>query len=194
MGDLKYLLPILVAVILVWITYLVINFVATIIKTKKKDDTMVCGLNMQGKIFYAIIIVIYLVMLVYCIYYMITHLLSGDVDSVYLPLNALTIYSFVFYLMIQWIIFFGQKQVLIGRVLLDYRKIKRVTYPKKTKLRFTYGQKTLETYIRFIDDYFFPYNQRRAVKPHMSVFDSNEKERTYKDITVQDSNEHIHFP
>jgi DUF438 domain-containing protein len=40
MGDLKYLLPILVAVILVWITYLVINFVATIIKTKKKDDTM----------------------------------------------------------------------------------------------------------------------------------------------------------
>ena len=143
MGDLKYLLPILVAVILVWITYLVINFVATIIKTKKKDDTMVCGLNMQGKIFYAIIIVIYLVMLVYCI---------GDVDSVYLPLNALTIYSFVFYLMIQWIIFFGQKQVLIGRVLFDYRKIKRVTYPKKTKLRFTYGQKTLETYIRFIDD------------------------------------------
>ena len=80
------------------------------------------------------------------------HLLSGDVDSVYLPLNALTIYSFVFYLMIQWIIFFGQKQVLIGRVLFDYRKIKRVTYPKKTKLRFTYGQKTLETYIRFIDD------------------------------------------
>ena len=144
MGDLKYLLPILVAVILVWITYLVINFVATIIKTKKKDDTMVCGLNMQGKIFYAIIIVIYLVM--------ITHLLSGDVDSVYLPLNAFTIYSFVFYLMIQWIIFFGQKQVLIGRVLFDYRKIKRVTYPKKTKLRFTYGQKTLETYIRFIDD------------------------------------------
>ena len=38
MGDLKYLLPILVAVILVWITYLVINFVATIIKTKKKKS------------------------------------------------------------------------------------------------------------------------------------------------------------
>lgn len=36
MGDLKYLLPILVAVVLLWITYLIINFVATIIKTKKK--------------------------------------------------------------------------------------------------------------------------------------------------------------
>ena len=38
MGDLKYLLPILVAVVLVWITYLIINFVATIIKTKKKEN------------------------------------------------------------------------------------------------------------------------------------------------------------
>ena len=45
MGDLKYLLPILVAVVLVWITYLIINFVATIIKTKKKDDTINFELN-----------------------------------------------------------------------------------------------------------------------------------------------------
>ena len=100
MGDLKYLLPILVAVVLVWITYLIINFVATIIKTKKKDDTMVCGVNIQGKVFYGVLVVIYLVMFVYCVYFMITHLLSGDVDSVYLPLNILTIYSFVFYLII----------------------------------------------------------------------------------------------
>ena len=33
MGDLKYLVPILVAVVLVWFTYLIVNFVATIIKS-----------------------------------------------------------------------------------------------------------------------------------------------------------------
>ena len=152
MGDLKYLLTILVAAILVWFTYLIVNFVATIIKTKKKDETMICGVSKQGKVFYGILTVIYLVMFVYCIYYMISHLLSGDVDSVYLPLNALTIYSIAFYFTIQWIIYFGQRQVLIGRVIFDYRKIKRVSYPKKSKLRFTYGQKVLETNIRFIDD------------------------------------------
>lgn len=152
MGDLKYLVPILVAVVLVWFTYLIVNFVATIIKTKKKDETMICGVSKQGKVFYGILTVIYLVMFVYCIYYMISHLLSGDVDSVYLPLNALTIYSIAFYFTIQWIIYFGQRQVLIGRVIFDYRKIKRVSYPKKSKLRFTYGQKVLETNIRFIDD------------------------------------------
>ena len=152
MGDLKYLVPILVAAVLVWFTYLIVNFVATIIKTKKKDETMICGVSKQGKVFYGILTVIYLVMFVYCIYYMISHLLSGDVDSVYLPLNALTIYSIAFYFTIQWIIYFGQRQVLIGRVIFDYRKIKRVSYPKKSKLRFTYGQKVLETNIRFIDD------------------------------------------
>lgn len=152
MGDLKYLVPILVAVVLVWFTYLIVNFVATIIKTKKKDETMICGVSKQGKVFYGILTVIYLVMFVYCIYYMISHLLNGDVDSVYLPLNALTIYSIAFYFTIQWIIYFGQRQVLIGRVIFDYRKIKRVSYSKKSKLRFTYGQKVLETNIRFIDD------------------------------------------
>ena len=152
MGDLKYLVPILVAVVLVWFTYLIVNFVATIIKTKKKDETMICGVSKQGKVFYGILTVIYLVMFVYCIYYMISHLLNGDVDSVYLPLNALTIYSIAFYFTIQWIIYFGQRQVLIGRVIFDYRKIKRVSYPKKSKLRFTFGQKVLETNIRFIDD------------------------------------------
>lgn len=152
MGDLKYLVPILVAVVLVWFTYLIVNFVATIIKTKKKDETMICGVSKQGKVFYGILTVIYLVMFVYCIYYMISHLLNGDVDSVYLPLNALTIYSIAFYFTIQWIIYCGQRQVLIGRVIFDYRKIKRVSYPKKSKLRFTYGQKVLETNIRFIDD------------------------------------------
>ena len=152
MGDLKYLVPILVAVVLVWFTYLIVNFVATIIKTKKKDETMICGVSKQGKVFYGILTVIYLVMFVYCIYYMISHLLNGDVDSVYLPLNALTIYSIAFYFTIQWIIYFGQRQVLIGRVIFDYRKIKRVSYPKKSKLLFTYGQKVLETNIRFIDD------------------------------------------
>lgn len=91
---------------------------------------MICGVNKQGKVFYGIFTIIYLVMFVYCIYYMISHLLSGDVDSVYLPLNALTIYSIAFYFIIQWIIYFGQRQVLIGRVLFDYRKIKRVSYPK----------------------------------------------------------------
>lgn len=146
------IVPVLVFIVLVWFTYLIINYVATIIKTKKKDKTMVCGLNMQGKVFYTILSIVYVVIVITTIYWMISGYLKKGIDSVYLPLNILAISSILFNFVLQYIIYFGQRQILIGRVIFDYRKIKRVTYPKATKLRFAYGQRTLETNIRFIDD------------------------------------------
>lgn len=146
------IVPVLVFIVLVWFTYLIINYVATIIKTKKKDKTMVCGLNMQGKVFYTILSIVYIVIVITTIYWMISGYLKKGIDSVYLPLNILAISSILFNFVLQYIIYFGQRQILIGRVIFDYRKIKRVTYPKATKLRFAYGQRTLETNIRFIDD------------------------------------------
>ena len=152
MGDLILIVPVLVFIVLIWFTYLIVNYVATIIKTKKKDKTMVCGLNLQGKVFYAILTVIYVAVLIGMIYLIISGYLKNGIDGVYLPLNILTIVSIIFNFLLQYIIYFGQRQILIGRVIFDYRKIKRVTYPKATKLRFAYGQRTLETNIRFIDD------------------------------------------
>lgn len=152
MDDLMLIVPVLVFIVLVWFTYLIINYVATIIKTKKKDKTMVCGLNMQGKVFYTILSIVYVVIVITTIYWMISGYLKKGIDSVYLPLNILAISSILFNFVLQYIIYFGQRQILIGRVIFDYRKIKRVTYPKATKLRFAYGQRTLETNIRFIDD------------------------------------------
>lgn len=146
------IVPVLVFIVLVWFTYLIINYVATIIKTKKKDKTMVCGLNMQGKVFYTILSIVYVIIVITTIYWMISGYLKKGIDSVYLPLNILAISSILFNFVLQYIIYFGQRQILIGRVIFDYRKIKRVTYPKATKLRFAYGQRTLETNIRFIDD------------------------------------------
>lgn len=146
------IVPVLVFIVLVWFTYLIINYAATIIKTKKKDKTMVCGLNMQGKVFYTILSIVYVVIVITTIYWMISGYLKKGIDSVYLPLNILAISSILFNFVLQYIIYFGQRQILIGRVIFDYRKIKRVTYPKATKLRFAYGQRTLETNIRFIDD------------------------------------------
>lgn len=152
MDDLMLIVPVLVFIVLVWFTYLIINYVATIIKTKKKDKTMVCGLNMQGKVFYTILSIVYVVIVITTIYWMISGYLKKGINSVYLPLNILAISSILFNFVLQYIIYFGQRQILIGRVIFDYRKIKRVTYPKATKLRFAYGQRTLETNIRFIDD------------------------------------------
>ncbi len=152
MDDLLLIVPVLVFIILLWFLYLIVNYIVTIVRTTKKDKTMVCGLNTQGKIFYSVITVIYLAVMIGMIYLMISGYLKNGIDDVYLPLNILTISTLAYNYLLQFIIFFGQRQILIGRVIFDYRKIKRVTYPKATKLRFAYGQRTLETNIRFIDD------------------------------------------
>ena len=152
MSDLLVILPILVLIVLIWFLYLIANFFATIIKTKKKDSTMVCGLNTQGKVFYAVLSILYLAIFIGSLYFMITGFIKSGLEGASLALNILTISSIVYNFLLQYIIYFGARQVLIGRVIFDYRKIKRVSYPKATKLRFAYGQRTLETNIRFIDD------------------------------------------
>ena len=79
--------------------------------------------------------------------------LFNDINNLYAPLNILTLGTIFFAYTFQKIIFIGHRQMMIGRVQLDYRKIKRVTYPKETKLKFVYGQKTFQTSIRFADDF-----------------------------------------
>ena len=96
MGDLMLIVPVLVFIVLIWFTYLIVNYVATIIKTKKKDKTMVCGLNLQGKVFYAILTIVYVAVFIGMIYLIISGYLKNGIDDVYLPLNILTIVSIVY--------------------------------------------------------------------------------------------------
>ena len=152
MGDLLLIIPALVFIILLWFTYLVVNYFVTIFRTTRKDKTMVCGLNTKGKVCYGALSIIYLIVLIGAVYLIVTGFMENGIDSVYWPLNILTLVTILYNFVLQYIIFFGQRQILIGRIIFDYRKIKRVSYPKATKLRFAYGQRTLETNIRFIDD------------------------------------------
>ncbi len=70
-----------------------------------------------------------------------------------MPLLIITFVSLITCILLQQIIYVGHRQMMIGKIKLDYRKIKRVTYPKSSKLRFIYGQKSYETSLRFIDDF-----------------------------------------
>ena len=78
---------------------------------------------------------------------------NNNLNSIYTPLNILTIITLGVSILLQQIIYVGHRQMMIGKIKLDYRKIKRVTYPRTKKLRFVYGQKTFETSLRFIDDF-----------------------------------------
>ena len=81
MSDILVILPILVLIVFIWFLYLIANFFATIIKTKKKDSTMVCGLNTQGKVFYAVLSILYLAIFIGSLYFMITGFIKSGLEG-----------------------------------------------------------------------------------------------------------------
>ena len=62
-----------------------------------------------------------------------------------MPLLIITFVSLITCILLQQIIYVGHRQMMIGKIKLDYRK--------SSKLRFIYGQKSYETSLRFIDDF-----------------------------------------
>ena len=151
--ELFNILPLIVLLALIWLTYLNINFAATIIKTKKKDSTLQSCQSKAGNIFYLVLTIIYALLYLGCLVYSImVYLDSGLGNDIYMALNIIALFSLFASFMYQQIIYVGHRQMLIGKIILDYRKVKRVNYPKRTKLSFTYGQGQYNTYLWFIDD------------------------------------------
>lgn len=146
-------LPVVVLLVLIWFTYLNISYAITVIRAKKKDSTLESCLSTTGTYFYAGLILLYVILLVGAYISMVILFLNKEENILYIVLNTITILSLIVSYMIQQIILVGHRQMLIGKIILDYRKIKRVTFPKASKLQFVYGQKKYQTNIWFIDDF-----------------------------------------
>lgn len=152
MDTIYAVLPILVFLALLWFTYTNVSYAVTLYQAKKKDHTLSLCLNDTGKYFYIALLILYLTLFIACVSLMVLAILN-DINDLFVPLNILTVGTIIFCYLFQQIIFVGHRQMMVGRVKLDYRRIKRVTYPKETKLRFIYGQKSYETNIRFADEF-----------------------------------------
>lgn len=153
MEIISNVLPFLVFLALLWFTYTNVSFIVTAFRARKSDSTLKLCLSNVGKYFYIALTVCYVAILIVCIVFMVLALLNNKITDLYTPLNVVTITTMLTVYLYQQIIMVGHRQMMIGKIKLDYRKIKRVTYPKSKKLRFVYGQRTYETSLRFIDDF-----------------------------------------
>jgi len=144
-------LPVCVALVFMWLTYLNISYGVILIRAKKKDPTLESCLHKIGAIFYIILIAVYVITFVASIILLVILFVHKDDNLIYYILNMITVFSVVVSYLLQHIIFIGSRQMLIGNIVLDYRKMKRVTYPKETKLHFVYGQKKYQTSLWFIN-------------------------------------------
>lgn len=153
MKSILNLLPFLVFLVLLWFSYMNISYGITLYQSTKEDHTLSSCLTNTGKYFYLILLLIYLFSIIICTTIIIINLIKNNIDNSYMPLNILTIITIITSVLFQQIIFVGHRQMMIGKLKLDYRRVKRVTFPNNNKLRFVYGQKTFETSIRLIDDF-----------------------------------------
>ena len=150
MEQILLILPILVGLVFAWFLYLNINLVYTISKAKKKDPSLKLCLSQTGAITYIILIGIYIFAVVAGSSYVAMNL-NDNFDTALFVLNISVILTMILSYLFQQVILIGNRQIMIGRVTLDYRKIKRVAYPKDSKLQFTYGQKSFQTSLLFAD-------------------------------------------
>ena len=153
MDIITNVLPFLVFLALLWFTYTNISLEVAMYRAKKDDSTLSSCLSNTGKYFYIGLTIFYIALFVGSVALMVLALINNKLDDLYLPLNVLTIGTLAIGFLLQQIILVGHRQMMIGKIKLDYRKIKRVSYPKAKKLRFVYGQRTYETPLRFIDDF-----------------------------------------
>ncbi len=145
------ILPILVTIVFCWLFFVNISLIFSFRKHKQKDKTLTLCINQKGLIFYCILGIIYIGICTIGVFFAIINI-NSDLATTLAILNISTIATIGVTYFFGQITYIGSRQMIIGKAVLDYRKIKRVTYPKESKVRFIYGQKSYETSLRFLDE------------------------------------------
>lgn len=134
-----------------WFNFVIINTTYTLIKCKKRDHELKFIFNMQGKLFYIALTVLYIVGLIGGI---IVAVIGVIKSSQLWWLNGLSVVTFVslFYcFFFTQIIMVGRKYIMIGRMQIDYRKLKKVNYSYDNKMSFVYAQHDYHFSTRWVD-------------------------------------------
>jgi len=66
-------------------------------------------------------------------------------------LNAAALLTVVYAYFLSTIVLVGRKNLMVGRMLIDYRKLKKVNFTYNNKVTFVYAQKDYSFPTRFVD-------------------------------------------
>ncbi len=145
------LLTVILVVVLLWFTYTIANIIVTVIKTKKQDKTLKFCFNTLGKVFYGILTLVFIIIYFGGLYYMIVSLLKGDDLTARTALNSAAFISVVYGYLISSVVLVGKKSIMVGRLIIDYRKLKKVSFTYNHKMTFVYGQRDYSISTRFVE-------------------------------------------
>ena len=146
-----WILSLVILVILLWFTYTIVNILVTAYRCRKLDHSLSFCFNTTGKIVYPLAAVIYVVGLIGGIYFMVKGIMSGNNQVFRNALNVAAFVSVVFGYLLSSIVMVGRKNLMVGRMMIDYRKLKKVNYTYNNKMSFVYAQQDYSFSTRFID-------------------------------------------
>ena len=141
----------LLLLVLIYFTYQIVNLLVTMLKQRKIEGAMEFCLSSTGLYAYIGMIAGYIVAWAIFIW---TCIVGWQLDSLQWlnnGLSVLTIYTVIFSMQLANVVVLGKKHMLIGRLLVDYRKMKKIDLNSKREMTFVYAQKSFRFSTRFVD-------------------------------------------
>lgn len=142
---------ILMVLITAWFSYTIINIFVTMIRCKKLDSSLKFCFNTLGKVYYSILTVLYLAGTIGGIIAIVYGILNNNSDFWRNGLNVMAFMSVAYGYSLSSIVLVGRKNMMVGRMLIDYRKLKKVNYTYTNQMSFVYAQHEYNFSIRFVD-------------------------------------------
>lgn len=144
-------LSFILGLVFLWFTYSIINILVTFFRCRKQDHSLELCLNTGGYVFYIVLTIIYLIATVGGIILIIYGLTISSTSFFQNGLNIIAFISVVYAYFTSTIVLVGRKNLMVGRMLIDYRKLKKVNFTYNNKVTFVYAQKDYSFPTRFVD-------------------------------------------
>ena len=144
-------LAFLAAVIGIYFVYQIVNILVTIIKETKRDKSLKLCLNTQGKVFYIILTVLFVLLFVGGIVASVWGIIHKQKYFYYNGIPIAAIAALVFASRLANLVFVGRKNMLVGRMQIDYRKMKKVDISYNNEMTFVYSQNNYKVNTRWVD-------------------------------------------
>ena len=144
-------LSFLMLLVIVYFTYTIANILVTIFRTKKLDSSLNFCFNTTGKVFYGTLTTLYVAAVIGSIYFIIAGIFGNNYHWYANAVNVWAFMSVVFSYFLASLVLIGKKNLMIGRMVVDYRKLKKVNYSYSHKVSFVYAQSEYSFSTRFVD-------------------------------------------
>ncbi len=138
-------------IILIWFTYTIVNIYVTVIRCRKLDHSLKFCFNTAGKIIYIVLSILYVIGFIGGVSAFIYGLVKNSSLYYQNGLNVASLLSVIYGYFLSTIVLIGRKNMMVGRMMIDYRKMKKANFNYNHKMSFVYAQKDYSFSTRFVD-------------------------------------------